>query len=467
MESTWSTFRELLVPAVDGTRPGRGLERALRDEIRAGRLHAGTRLPSSRDMAGQLGVARGTVSAAYDQLVAEGYLVAQRGSGTRVAPPRAPERTADSAPELTARRGSWRYNLGPGLPSLAAFPRSAWLASIRAGMAELPDLGLGYPDTSGLPGLRAELAKYLGRVRAVVANADDVVVTHGTFDALGLLFYGLRTQGHTRVAIEDPGGPDLAELLIFHGLRPVWVPVDNDGLQIDALARTKCRAIVVTAAHQYPLGVALSPERRRGLAEWASKVDGLVIEDDYDAEYRYDRAALGAVQGMDPSRVAYVGTVSKTLAPALRLGWLVAPPALRAEAVIAKWFGSRGCSTFEQVGFEHFLRTGGYDRHLRSTRPEYRRRRDAFLAALAKHLPDWEPIGIDAGLHVVIRLPDSYADAELAALLESRHQIHVGALSSYSHSKPLFPALVTGFASLTPDRFDDAIATLAAAIKSV
>ncbi|WP_279580648.1 aminotransferase-like domain-containing protein [Fodinicola feengrottensis] len=333
-------------------------------------------------------------------------------------------------------------------------------------MAELPDAGLGYPDPAGLPGLRAELAKYLGRVRAVVAGADDVIVTHGTFDAFGLLFHSMRTQGHRHVAVEDPGGPDLAELLRFHGLAPVHVPVDNDGLRVDALARTNCRAVVVTAAHQYPLGVALSPERRRGLLEWAGAVDGLVIEDDYDAEYRYDRAALGSVQGIDPGRVAYVGTVSKTLAPALRLGWLVAPPALRAEAVIAKWFGSRGCGTFEQAGFEHFLRTGGYDRHLRSTRPEYRRRRDAFLAALAKHLPDWEPIGIDAGLHLVIRLPASYADAEVAALLESRHQIHLAALSSYTSGEPLFPGVVTGFAALRPDRFDEAIAAVAAAVKA-
>ncbi|MCT2587525.1 MocR-like pyridoxine biosynthesis transcription factor PdxR [Actinophytocola gossypii] len=449
MTTDWATLRELLLPAA-GAR-GRRVESALRTAIRDGQLAAGVRLPSSRDLAAQLGVARGTVTAAYGQLVAEGYLVSRRGSGTRVAG--AIGRAAPAAEPAPAPT-RWRYDLRPGLPALSAFPRAEWIAATRAGLAALPDEALGYPDPAGLPELRAELAGYLGRVRAVTATADDVLVTHGAAEGLSMLVAAVGG----RVAVEEPGHPGQLEMLRANGVTPVPVPVDEHGIVVDAIAG--CRAVVVTAAHQFPLGVALHPDRRHALLFWARANDGLIIEDDYDAEHRYDRPALRAMQAMEPTRVAYLGTASKTLAPALRLGWLVLPPGLRAELIHRKRTTDLGCSPLPQAAFARMLATGGYDRHLRRTRALYRARRDALLTAVAEHLPAWRPVGVAAGLHVVLRLPDGTDDAEVRRRVAERG-VHVVALSEYSADPP-YPGLVVGYAATSPDRLRAAVAEIAA-----
>ncbi|MEU7895042.1 PLP-dependent aminotransferase family protein [Nonomuraea sp. NPDC049152] len=455
MSEKWATLRELLLPGLDGGHRARALERALRDAIRAGRIHGGTTLPSSRDLSGQLGLARGTVTTAYDQLVAEGYLVARRGAGTWVADGVAVG--VDAVPPARRPRSGDALDLRPGLPSMAQFPRSAWLAACKAGLAGLSDPELSYPDTAGLPALRAELASYLGRVRAVWARADDLVITHGTFEGLALLADALRRRGHRLVAVEDPSNPEQSELLRRQGLRPVPVLVDEHGLRVDVLAESGCRAVIVTAAHQYPLGMALHPDRRHALLDWARSRDAVIVEDDYDAEYRYDRPALAAMQGMAPSHVVYLGTLSKTLAPALRLGWLVTSVDwIRDEVLAGKRLSDRGCSSLQQAGFAELLRSGGYDRHLRRTTAIYRRRRDAMLAAL----PGWEPIGVAAGLHVVLRLPDAADDRDVAVRLAS-HGVLVTPLSEYAGTAPLFPGLVLGYARLTPDRLRTAAARFA------
>jgi GntR family transcriptional regulator/MocR family aminotransferase len=455
MTDNWSTFRELSI--APGTR-GRAVETALRAAIRTGRLPAGSRLPSSRDLASQLGVARGTVTLAYTQLTAEGYLVARRGSGTTVS--RSVTGTSpaghDNAPEP-----AWRYDLRPGLPALSAFPRAAWLAATRAGLAGLTDAELGYPDPAGLPALRAELAAYLGRVRAVTCTAADIVVTNGAAEGTALLAQVLRAAGHQRVAVENPRHPGLAELLTTHGLTPVPVPVDEHGLVVAALADTGCRVVLATTAHQFPLGVPMHPGRRMALLTWAKDVDGLIIEDDYDAEHRYDTAPVSALQALDPAHVAYQGSISKTLAPALRIGWVVVPATLRARLVERKRLHDLGGSPLPHAALAHLLRTGGYDRHLRSARQLYRRRRDALLGALAEHLPDWTPVGVAAGLHVVLRLPSGTDDARLSRDLAERG-VNALALSGYSHpgTTPPYPGLVLGYALLGPDRLRAAVAEM-------
>ncbi|WP_020384759.1 PLP-dependent aminotransferase family protein [Kribbella catacumbae] len=457
MAESWTTLRELLLPTGEaGAQPGRGLESSLRTAIRAGRLRTGERLPSSRDLAAQIGVARGTVTAVYRQLVAEGYLEARHGSGTWIAdvapPPAAAAKPSAPAPE--------RYRLGPGMPSLGAFPRSAWLSALRQGCAELTDVELGYPDPAGLLTTRTELAGYLGRVRGVVTDPAGVVITHGTFEALNLLCAVLRADGQTEVAVEDPGNQEQYELLAARGLRGCPVPVDDEGIRVDALARTDCRAVIVTSAHQYPLGVSMSPGRRRALLEWAGSTDGLVIEDDYDAEYRYDRAPVGALQAIYPDSVAYVGTLSKTMAPALRLGWLVPPARMLEEVVRQKRLHDRGGSALDQAALTMFLRNGGYDRHLRRTRLLYRERRDALLAALAEFLPDWRPIGIAGGLHLVVQLPSGLDDRAVVERLVAQH-IHLSPLSRYANTIDLPPGLVIGYATLTPARLRSAAQLIA------
>ena len=459
MTANWTTLRELLLPAASQGGRGRTVEAALRTAIRDGQLAPGVRLPSSRDLAAQLGVARGTVTAAYGQLTAEGYLTARRGSGTSVATtlagPAASPAPAPSAP-------AWRYDLRPGLPALSEFPRAEWVAATRAALTELPDEALGYPDPAGLLELRTELAAYLGRVRAVTATAEDVVITHGGAEALSMMTAVLRAHGHDSIGVEDPGHPGQLDLLREHGLRPVSVPVDCDGLVVSALPPS-VRAVVVTAAHQFPLGTTLHPARRHALLAWARSCDGVIIEDDYDAEHRYDRPALRAMQAMDPARVTYLGSVSKTLAPALRLGWLVLPPALRTTTVARKKLTDLGCSPLPQAAFARLLRGGGYDRHLRRTRSTYRRRRDALLTAVAENVPAWQPIGVAAGLHVVLRLPSDVDDSVVSRRLADRG-IHAPALSGYSRLGT-YPGLVIGYAATTPDRLRDAVREIAATVR--
>lgn len=460
MEKNWPTFRELLLPTTVGPR---GLERALREAIRSGHLPDGIRLPSTRDLAAQLGLARGTVTAAYDQLTAEGYLVARRGSGTHVALASVGSPSAAAPPAPPAR---WEHDLRTGMPALGAFPRTGWISACRIGLNALSDQDLGYPEARGLPTLRKELAGYLARVRAMVARPDDLVVTHGSAEALVLLVRSLREAGHTEIAVEDPSYPGQLELIIEHGLRPVPVRVDDEGLRVTDLDRTNCRAVVVTSAHQYPLGVVLSPRRRRALVRWAQAVDGLIVEDDYDAEHRYDRPAFGALQALAPERVAYLGTTSKTLAPALRLGWLVLAGPLRARIVESKRLHDRGSGVLEQAGFAELLRSGGYDRHLRKTRRLYRQRRDALLAELAARFPDWQPVGIAAGLHVVLRLPDGVNDRELAKRLTDKG-VRLAPLSAYAMTTVPYPGLVLGYGNVGADRLRAAAAAIADALSPV
>jgi GntR family transcriptional regulator/MocR family aminotransferase len=425
------------------------VEVELRRAIRDGRLVPGTRLPSSRDLAAQLGVARGTVTSAYTQLVAEGYLTSRRGSGTTVAS--LGPAGACGVPEAPRR---WRFNLRPGLPALGAFPRAEWVAAHRAALADLPDDDLAYPDPAGFVGLRKEIVDYLARVRAVVAR--DAVITNGAADGLQLTARLLNGS----IAIEEPSHLGGESMLRSHGLDTVPVPVDDKGIRVDLLSKTDCKAVLVTAAHQFPLGVVLHPERRRALVDWARERDGLIIEDDYDAEHRYDRPALGALQALAPEHVVYQGTTSKVLAPALRLGWLVVPERLREGIVDRKKYNDMGTATIPQAAFAHMLRTGGYDRHLRRTRALYRKRRDALLEAVAEHLPEWQPIGVAAGLHVVLRMPDGSDDLALKSRLEE-HGVHVWALAQYTRT-PMWPGLVLGYAALTPDRLREAVREIAA-----
>ncbi|MEC3979877.1 MocR-like pyridoxine biosynthesis transcription factor PdxR [Amycolatopsis sp. H20-H5] len=462
MDGDWATLHELLLPAMSagGGRPGKAAEAALREAIRSRHLTADTRLPSSRDLAGQLGLARGTVTAMYEQLVAEGYLLSKRGSGTRVARLDQGDTPAAAPPPADEH---WSYNLRPGLPALAAFPRAEWLAAEREALADTPDSALGYPDPAGQPVLRAELAAYLGRVRALPTTAGELVITSGAAEALSLLAKDLCTRGLLRIAVENPSHRGQADLLLRQGLQPVGVPVDEHGIVVSALSTSDCQAVVVSSAHQFPLGVALHPDRRRELLAWARQTGGLVIEDDYDAEHRYDRPALGALRALAPDRVAYIGSVSKVLAPALRIGWLIPPAKLRARIVENKHLHDLGCAPLPQSALARLIRSGGYDRHLRRTRRLYRQRRDALLEALATQLPRWRPIGIAAGLHVVIRLPAGTDDLALQAELATRG-INAPALSLYTHSpgRAPFPGLVLGYAALPPERLRAAVAQMAA-----
>ena len=377
------------------------LEQGLRAAVRSGRLAAGSALPSSRSLAAQLGVARGVVVEAYEQLAAEGYLVTRPGGSTRVA-------SVDGAPAHSAEpvaETSLEIDFRPGRPDLIEFPRAAWARSFRRALASAPADRLGYLDGHGVPELRAVLSAYLDRVRGTSTDPADIVVCAGFVQGLQLVASALRRSGARRVAVEDPWHADYRRVLHVSGLEIVPVPVDDDGLDVERLAATDTDLLVLTPAHQYPSGAVLSASRRAAILEWAADRDALVMEDDYDAEFRYDREPIGAMQGLAPERVIYAGTTSKTLAPGLRLGWLAVPRELSERIARAKVAADYGSGALDQLTLADFMERGSLDRHLRRMRAVYRGRRDALLTGLELHLPGVRPTGASAGLHVLARLP--------------------------------------------------------------
>ncbi|WP_435738689.1 PLP-dependent aminotransferase family protein [Cellulosimicrobium sp. PMB13] len=418
----------LLGPRPDGAL-GRWIEDGLRAAIIDGRVGPGAVLPSSRDAATALGVARGTVTAALDLLVGDGLLVSRPRAGVEVAAvlgtgvPTGPGATPAPTPAAMPTPRPARPP-SVGTPDPALFPRTAWARAVRSATAGLPDADLGYPDPQGLLALREAVANHLRQARGARAEAHDVVVVSGVAQGLTLLAGLLAgplaaprsgTMPAARVAVEDPSSPGAVDLLLAAGLGVDPVPVDDDGLRADLLPDAS--AVLVTPAHQFPLGVVLAPDRRRELLSWAAAGGRYVLEDDYDAELRYDRRPVAALQAMDPDRVVLLGSVSKMLSPALRLGWVLAPPQLVGPLVEAKTRADLGCSVPEQAALADLLRSGAYGRHLRRVRTVYRRRRAVLLEALGAHVPDLRVRGVDAGLHVVVELASRAAEDEAVRVL--------------------------------------------------
>ena len=404
MTDDWATLVAGPDLHLDLSGPGlrAGLLDALREAMRTGRLVPGTRLPSTRSLAADLGVARNTVADAYAELIAEGWLIGQQGSGTRVAM-RAEPRAAAARTRPTPRRPT--YGLLPGSPNLAEFPRTQWLAAARRALTTAPHDAFGYGDALGRIELRTVLADYLARARGVYAEPERIVICSGFHHGLMLTAQALRARRVRAVAVESYGFDVYRDLLTTAGLRTPPLYVDENGACTDDLARLRgVGAVLLTPAHQYPTGVELRPDRRATAVDWARVTGGLILEDDYDGEFRYDRQPVGALQGLDPERVVYFGSASKSLAPGLRLAWMVLPEELVPEIVAAKGF-VEWSSTLDQLTLAEFIASGAYDRHVRSMRLRYRRRRDELVAALAKKAPGIRVTGMAAGLQAVLELP--------------------------------------------------------------
>ena len=456
--------------------PARGLTDWLTAAVRAavldGRLTAGDRLPATRTLAADLGIARGVVVEAYQRLVDEGLVAARPGAGTVVLPRSAavPPRPAVATPAGPVRLPvptdrpllDGEIDLSPGVPDLAAFPRAAWLRAERAVLRDAAAADLGYGDPRGSARLRGELAGWLGRTRGLQVAPEQVLVVAGVAQALALLAQTLRSRGAVTIAVEVPGSRGAREEFVHWGLRPVGVPVDAEGLVVPALPAVP--AVVVTPAHQFPTGVVLSPARRRELLAWARDGGGLVVEDDYDAEHRYDRAPVPALQPSAPAHVAHTGSTSKTLAPGMRLGWLVAPAGWDADLVAAKHASDLGSPALPQLVLAELLRSAEYDRHLRRVRGRQRARRDALLAALARFLPEARVSGVAAGLHLLVTFPGSDADdvAQAASAREAGVVVHP---LSWHRTTPGDPGLVLGYAAAAPDRLHAAVERLARALR--
>ena len=439
------TAGRLVEQLVTGLRPG----------IRAGRIDGRTELPASRVLAADLRVSRGVVVEAYQQLAAEGYVVTRAGSGTRVADGcAAAAAEAIPAPAPPAPR----YDLWPGTPDLAAFPRAAWLAAMRRAFDTLPHSGLGYGDPGGVLRFREEIAAYVNRVRAADAAPERTIALSGVSHGMALGLKALRERGHRVLAVEDPSADRPRRLLAASGFDVVGVPVDGDGLVVAELERTAASVVMATPAHQYPTGVVLAPARRAALLDWGRRHDGMVIEDDYDAEFRYDRTGVGCLQGL-PDRVLYLGSTSKSLAPALRLGWAVAPRWLADRMRELRDESDLGGPVVEHLALAQFVSSGGYDRHLRILRRHYRRRRDALVTALRDAAPDWRVTGIAAGLHLLVELPTG---TDEAALVEAATDdgVRLQALAPMRFA-PGGPGLVLGYAALSSTRLAEAASVLA------
>jgi len=510
------------------------IAQALRDSIRSGRLRPGERLPATRELARDLGLSRGVVVEAYEQLVAEGFLVSRVGAGTRVAPLAAPapgDPPADGAgPDGDPARGPggvpgvlpgtgsgaasgvgsgasgpgwagvpraatgdraggaggaggdgppggsrvggsraeadrWRsyYGYRPTSPDLSMFPRQRWLAAVRHVLATAPHDALDYGDPGGVPQLRAELAAYLRRVRGADAAPENVVIVSGVAQALSLTVRCLAAGGRVRLAVEDPTTPRPLPLLRSAGAELVPVPVDEEGMDAAALRRSGAEAVLLTPAHNYPTGVVLSPRRRAEIAAWAAETGAIVLEDEYDAEFRFDRDPIGCLQGLAPGHVVLAGSVSKSLAPGLRLGWLVAPEPIARAVRQAREEEDLGSPVIDQYALAHLIATGGYDRHLRRMRREYRARRDAMVRALAEHLPQVRVPGVAAGLHLYAELPPGW-DEERVVAAAIAAGLAVDPVTPM-RARPGPPGVVIGFARLPVHRIAAAVRELAMNIR--
>ena len=466
--------------------PARGLTGWLADAIRAaiidGRLGTGTSLPATRLLADDLGVSRGVVVEAYQRLADEGLVSARPGTGTKVTGllpriagrPGTGEAGSGGAGSGEAVRAvpsllpqPWRaraeLDLSPGVPDLSGFPRAAWLRAERSVLDRASVAELGYGDPRGNPSLRRELAGWLTRTRGLRAAPDDIIVVSGVAQALALLAQWLTARGHTRIAVEDPGSLGSREELAYWGLTAAPVPVDEHGLQTAHLAGSGLRAALLTPAHQFPTGVVLAPQRRRELLDWAVAADALIVEDDYDAEYRYDRAPVPALQTAAPGHVAYAGTTSKTLAPGMRLGWLVPPARMHADLVEAKHAADLGSPALPQLVLARLIATGELEQHIRTVRKRQRRRRDALLGALREQLPEARVQGIPAGLHLLITFPALALDDRDLAERIHRAGVLVHPLS-WHRQRPGPPGLVLGYAAHTPDQLREAAGRIARAV---
>jgi GntR family transcriptional regulator / MocR family aminotransferase len=454
----------LEVPARGARR--QAVEESLRAAIRGGRLAAGTRLPSTRDLAAQLGVSRGTVAQAYEQLAAEGWLTARSGSGTRVAlgalPPAPPAGDRAVAPLP-------RHDLRPGHPDAGAFPRDAWGRAVRYALREAPADAFGDGDPRGCGELRATLAAYLGRVRGTRVDPARLVICSGYTQALSLLAEAFAELGITIAGMENPGIGDHAAIVAAR-LRVADIGVDAGGMSVAELAVSGAQVAVCTPAHQFPLGMSMSPGRRSELLAWAEERPGWIVEDDYDGEFRYDRRPIGALQSRLPARTVYVGSTSKSLGPAVRLGWIACPPRLLEPLTEAKR-RARPTSSLEQLTLARLIDSGDYDRHLRAARRGYRQRRDLLAETVRSRLPRARVLGIEAGLHAILELPDGSPDegAVMAALRAASIGVHP--LNAYLRPSPARdyprPSLVVGYGTPPAHAYQAAIGALAERLRDL
>ena len=441
-----------------GGRVRDGVMEAIRDAIRSGRLVPGIQLPSSRALAADLGVARNTVARAYAELIAEGWLTSQHGSGTLVAQRAAEVVRSVAAPPKRRTQRRLDHDLRPGHPDLASFPRTEWSRAVKRALNAAPFEAFGYTDPYGRLELRRALAQYLARARGVRARPGNIVICSGAAEGLNLVAGALAEAGVAAVAVEAFGLYTQRASLARARLRCPPLTVDAHGADVLALdGMADAGGVLLTPSHQFPLGVPLHSDRRAAVVDWARRTGGLIIEDDYDGEFRYDRSPVGALHGIDPEHVIYMGTASKSLAPGLRLGWLVLPD--RLVHAVGRQRGEREETSgfVDQLAMAEFILSGSYDRHIRTMRAQYRRRREQLVAAVTRSSPKTTVAGMPAGLQVMLEL----AGADESALSRQRawRRLGVDGLDVFRHPEADSKrnGLVIGFAAPAPSAWSAAL----------
>jgi GntR family transcriptional regulator / MocR family aminotransferase len=467
----WETLLDL-----SATRPGplhMRLAAAIRAAVREGRLPVGAALPPSRMLAADLSVSRWTVTEAYSQLITEGYLTGKTGSATRVtwSPPAGDEPRAAPDRGFAAQRArpaqaAAGFDLCSCTPDLRAFPRRQWVGAIRAAAETAPFDQLSYSEPGGMPELRAVLAEHLNRSRGAAAEPGTISIVMGAGQGMSRLCRALLADGHTAIGMENPGSPRLFQAAQEAGLELVALPVDEDGLVVDALeGQPGLRAVCVGAARQVAFGWPLAPHRRPALVDWARRVDGLVIEDDYLSEFSYDHPAPPVLQGTARDRVALLGSMSQALGPTVGIGWVVAPrrwvPAVRAEHEIQLL-----PPALNQLALVQLMQSGAYDRHLRASRQRYRARRNALIDALGRHLPGYPVRGAEAGMQLLLELPPG---TEVTAILRAAARRGIELWNLYEmqlQPEPSDPGLLLGYGNIKDTAIDAAVAALAEVIRA-
>lgn len=433
---------------------------AIRDAIRTGRLVPGTRLPASRALAADLGVARNTVARAYAELIAEGWLTAQHGSSTLVSQRAAEVVRSVAAPAQRPSSRRLDHDLRPGHPDLSSFPRTEWSRAVTRALKAAPFEAFGYADPHGRPELRHALAEYLARARGVRAKPCNIIVCTGAAEGLGLVAGALTSAGVAAVAVEEFGLPAQRASIARAGMRCPPLTIDAHGADVTALdGMADVGGVLLTPSHQFPLGMSLHSDRRAAVIDWARRTGSVIIEDDYDGEFRYDRSPVGALHGVDPDHVVYMGTASKSLAPGLRLGWLVLPERLVEPVVRQKGETEETSGFVEQLAMAEFITSGSYDRHIRTMRAEYRRRREQLVAAIARSSPKTTVTGMPAGLHVMLEL--SGGESAQARRLGWR-RLGVEGLDLYRHPEigQERDGVVIGYAAPAPSAWSAALDAL-------
>ena len=457
-----------------------GIYRQLFDAIVDGRLRPGERLPPTRELAERLAVARNTVTVAYERLAAEGVIVGHVGAGTFVSADARSPNLSRSAPAGAgvSPRSVWRsialptaapgspppYDFAVGVPDARLFPLTSWRRLVARELRPAAMRRASYADPAGLEPLRASIARYVGMARSVRAGADDVLVTQGAQQALDLIGRVLIDPG-TIVAVEEPGYPPARELFQSLGARVVGVPVDDEGLDVSALPRS-ARLVYVTPSHQFPLGVPMSLSRRASLLAWAERRNAVVIEDDYDSEFRFEGRPLDPLQSLDRrGRVIYVGSFSKVMLPALRLGFMVAPaslqPALRNARRLSDWHGELPT----QAALGRFIDEGLLARHVRKALRDYAARRARMLATIERDFSHWlRFVPSVAGLHVTFRARAG-VDVDRVRTRARAAGVAMSSLSQFCAARPVQPGFVLGYGAIPLARIDEGLHRFASAFR--